>query len=159
VLSGLGGTRDWEAHARETAALLAAAPPHFLRLRTLVLLPETPLYEAWQAGEFEPADPLTRLRETHLLITELDGALRRRERGDAAPGETEVCSDHFSNYVWADGAMIYGGVNGFVPGDTRLLLETLTSAIGDAERGRQVHDPASLARDGRMAEIYRAGRL
>ncbi|MCK4414578.1 MAG: radical SAM protein [Candidatus Eisenbacteria sp.] len=183
VLSGLGGSTAWEAHARETAAVLAAVPPHFLRLRTLVLLPGTPLFDAWQAGEFEPADPLTRLRETQLLLTELNARLnglpctppaageesharagrsaptRHREPADPASREIEICSDHFSNYIWANGEMIYGGINGFLPGDVELILAALDAAIVAARNSHQVQDPASLARAGRMTELYRAGAL
>jgi len=187
VLSGLGGESDWEAHAAGTARVIAAVAPRFVRLRSLVILPRTPLHEELQAGSFTPAPPRTRLRETALLIAETvrrigerpapgasalplpagpraeAGARARADAAAAAAGagaeagsEIEIASDHFSNYIWADGRLVYGGVNGFLPGDAPLLLETLAEALRAVSACRAVQDPAGLARSGRGASLYSA---
>lgn len=152
VLSGLGGEARSEAHARATARVVAAVRPHFVRLRTLVVLPGTPLAAAMESGAWQPVSPLARLRETELLIGEIARALG----AEPGPREVEIASDHFSNYVWVDGELAYGGVNGFLPSDAELLLAQLSGAIATARAGRQVLDPASLARSGRGASVYRA---
>jgi hypothetical protein len=159
VLCGLGGESHWEMHAAETGHVLAAIAPHFVRLRSLVLLPGTPLFNEWQAGAFVPASPVTRLRETQRLIERFVEELLARAAATgvtdarSAERETEIASDHFSNYVWADGELIYGGVNGFLPADAPLLLATLAAALAAASGARQVHDPAALART-RGADIF-----
>jgi radical SAM superfamily enzyme YgiQ (UPF0313 family) len=145
VLSGLGGERDWESHAAGTADVLAAIAPHFVRLRALVLLPGSPLRETWRAGEFTSIAPRTRLRETERLLTGL--------LAHAPAREIEIASDHVSNYIWADGELIYGGVSGFIPQDGALMLAALRAAAEAADAARRVYDPATLALDGR-ADVY-----
>jgi hypothetical protein len=155
VLSGLGGEPDWELHAAGTADVLAAIAPHFVRLRSLVLLPGSPLHEAWRAGEFTPISPRTRLRETGRLLTGLLAGLLAQAPAQSPAHEMEVASDHFSNYIWADGELIYGGVNGFVPHDGPLMLAALREAAEAADVARQVYDPSTLALNGK-AGIYSA---
>jgi len=153
VLSGLGGQERWEAHARESARVLAAALPHFLRLRSLVVLSGTPLAVESEAGAFTPVSPLTRLHETRLLIAELASAMERNAAALAHP-ELEIFSDHFSNYLWGDGDLIYGGVNGYLPGDRDLLLGELDEVIALAAGKKRLVDPASLAASGRAPGMY-----
>ncbi len=52
VMPGLGGKERWKQHAEETARVLNEINPHFIRLRTLGLAPNTPLYEKNRQGEF-----------------------------------------------------------------------------------------------------------
>lgn len=149
LLCGLGGEDAWEEHAVESARVVAAAAPHITRLRSLALMTNTPLYETWKAGEFRPAAPLTRLRETRRFVAEL------AERLPARPGdrETELSSDHVTNYVWADGELVFGGVNGYLPSDAELLLATIDDAIRIVERAQRVEDAASLALRGRFTQL------
>jgi hypothetical protein len=151
VLGGLGGEDAWQEHAVESARVVAAVVPHFLRLRSLALLPDTPLHDAWKAGSFRPVSPLTRLRETRLLIAEIVAGLAS-PNAPAAPDrrEMELTSDHVTNYVWADGALVYGGVNGFLPGDAPQVLNTLDDAIRIVETTRRAEDAGTLALRGRI---------
>ncbi len=199
VLSGLGGEDDWEEHARETARVVREVWPHFLRLRSLVLLPETPLGEQYESGSVKPASPLTRLRETRLL-TELlsppagssgtrtapsqasrhwsqeqahgekrsadsrpDHGSREQpdgERRAAAPlRELEICSDHFSNMIWADRRRVYDGINGSLPSDRDLLLEVLDEAIKMVRESDLALDPGSMALRGKTFSLYRPTSL
>ncbi|MFH1144208.1 MAG: radical SAM protein [Candidatus Eisenbacteria bacterium] len=156
VLSGLGGEEGWEAHARESARVVAAAPPRFLRLRSLVVLPGTPLEELRHAQGFTPVSPLARLRETRLLVAELAS----RMSAQAAPAsEIELCSDHFSNYIWGDGELIYGGVNGYLPSDRDLLLAMLDETLATATAKRKLVDPGSFAARGRAPGLYGVAAL
>jgi len=52
VMPGLGGRERWQQHARNTARVLNEINPHFIRLRTLHLVPGTPLYRKAECGEF-----------------------------------------------------------------------------------------------------------
>ena len=162
VLCGLGGEDAWEEHAVESARVVAAAVPHFLRLRSLALLRGTPLHDDWGAHRFAPASALTRLRETrrltHEILQRLPTSLAGRgasgEPGAGAEGaiarEIELTSDHFTNYVWADGELVYGGINGYLPSDGPLLLSTLDRAIEIVAAGRRVEDASALALRGRV---------
>ena len=163
VLLGLGGEDAWEAHARESARVVAAAPPHFLRLRSLVVLPGTPLHERWLAGSYSPASPITRLRETRLFVDELCARLEPSRPQDEplppAAVEIKIRSDHFSNYVWGDGRLIYEGIRGRLPADHVLLRSTLDAAIAAAGECRRVLDPGALALQGRAQSLLRVPAL
>jgi hypothetical protein len=163
VLLGLGGEDAWEAHARESARVVAAAPPHFLRLRSLVVLPGTPLHEQWRAGAFTPASPVTRLQETRLFVDELCALLEpsRPQDGPLPPTAVgiKIRSDHFSNYVWGNGRLIYEGIRGRLPADHVLLRATLDAAIAAAGECRRVLDPGALALQGRAQSLFQVPAL
>ena len=52
VMPGLGGQKMWREHAVETARVLNAINPHFIRLRSLRIPKRVPLYELLEKGEF-----------------------------------------------------------------------------------------------------------
>ena len=87
LMLGLGGADGWESHARESAAVLNAIDPDFIRLRTMTLIPGTPLFEAYESGEYKPANVLEMLLEERLLIECFEGI------------SSEFHSDHVSNLV------------------------------------------------------------
>lgn len=72
VMPGLGGRERWQQHARGTARVLSEINPHFIRLRTLWLDPNTPLYEKHQRGEFTLQSQEGLLIEVRALIEELN---------------------------------------------------------------------------------------
>lgn len=146
ILSGLGGENDWEEHGRESGRLVAQIWPHFLRLRSLVVLAGTPLMDEMQAGTFEPASPLTRLREIRTMLAELDPHT-------GATHDLELCSDHFTNVVWADRTRIYAGIDGRLPADKARLLAEVERAIEYAGTGETALDPSALARRGRIWDM------
>jgi len=154
VLCGLGGEDDWEEHARESARVVGAVWPHFLRLRSLVLLPGSPLRAAHETGAFRAVAPLTRLREVRLLLGLLAPAA-----GEQPARELEVCSDHFSNLVWSDRRQAYTGVDGRLPSQRAAMLAVLDAAIGRIEAGTQVIDPGTLALNGRVLGRFAPARL
>ena len=86
VILGLGGKARWREHAEETARVLNAIDPDFIRLRTLVVLPSTPLWEMMEKGKFQPLSPEQLLREERLLI-------------ELLKVNSEFVSDHISNYL------------------------------------------------------------
>ena len=86
VLLGIGGEEKWEQHARGTAEVLNQIDPHFIRVRTFIPQPESPLYDAMEAGRFQSPAPETILKETKLLLEKLEVT-------------SEFLSDHISNLL------------------------------------------------------------
>ena len=147
ILSGLGGEDDFEEHARESGRLVARIWPHFLRLRSLMLLPGTPLAEEHHQGSFRAASPLTRLREVRAMVEEL-------EPPPSPPHDLVVASDHFSNIVWAARRQVYSGIDGRLPGARAAILAALDRAIELASRAETAVDPAAFALRGRLLGTY-----
>ncbi|MBT9159310.1 MAG: radical SAM protein [Dehalococcoidia bacterium] len=92
VILGLGGEDRWKQHAEGTARVLNAIDPDFIRIRTLRILPGTPLEERVEQGEFKLLSPLGILREERLLIELLEV-------------NSEFVSDHVSNILPIDGKL------------------------------------------------------
>lgn len=84
VMPGLGGKGASRQHVRGTARVLNAIDPHYVRVRSLMLLPGTPLADEYAAGEFEPLSRYEVMGEIGALIEGLDVTSR-------------VCFDHFAN--------------------------------------------------------------
>ncbi len=125
VILGLGGRRWWKQHALGTARVLNAINPDFIRVRTLMLTPGMALYDKLHSGEFELASPDEILRETRLLIENLEVT-------------SEFLSDHVSNYV---------NLNGQLPQDKARLLEEIDRVLSlpPEERSRLVR-PETMRR-------------
>ncbi|MBM4302227.1 MAG: radical SAM protein [Deltaproteobacteria bacterium] len=70
-MPGLGGRLRLEVNAVETAAALNQINPDFIRLRTLAIPPETPLYEDYAAGRFAKATDVEMARELLLFLESL----------------------------------------------------------------------------------------
>jgi radical SAM superfamily enzyme YgiQ (UPF0313 family) len=77
VVLGLGGRlrlegkETWRQHALETARVLNAVDPDYIRVRTLTIKEGMPLYEKLLSGEFEKASDAEVVREEKLLIENL----------------------------------------------------------------------------------------
>lgn len=92
VLLGIGGKDRWQEHAEGTAIALNAIDPDFIRARTLIVVPGTPLHEKVEQGEFKRLSPEGILKEERLLIQLLEV-------------NSEFVSDHVSNYLPIDGKL------------------------------------------------------
>jgi radical SAM superfamily enzyme YgiQ (UPF0313 family) len=103
VLLGIGGQDRWREHAEGTARVLNAIDPDFIRARTLMVVPGTPLYDKVEQGEFKQLSPEGILHEERLLIENLEV-------------NSEFVSDHVSNYLPLDGKL---------PGAKKEMLELL----------------------------------
>jgi len=84
-MPGLGGKDMWEDHARNTARVLNAIHPHYIRSRPFYPVPGTPLCQEHDSGQFQPLSPSEQLIELKLMMEELDFTSR-------------VCFDHAGNY-------------------------------------------------------------
>jgi radical SAM superfamily enzyme YgiQ (UPF0313 family) len=114
VLLGIGGEEKWEQHARGTAEVLNQVDPHFIRVRTFVPQPNSPLYEAMVRGGFTSPSPETILKETKLLLEGLDVT-------------SQFLSDHISNLL---------PLHGKLPEDKEKMIQM----IGEALRGLSEND-------------------
>lgn len=86
VMPGLGG-REWsEKHALETARVLNEINPDFIRIRSLKVPKNAPLYQKLQAGEFEEPSEDEIIEEIELLIKNLNC-------------DSYVASDHILNLL------------------------------------------------------------
>jgi radical SAM superfamily enzyme YgiQ (UPF0313 family) len=114
IMPGLGGREKWEQHVRGTARVLNAVNPHFIRLRTLFVVPGTPLAERYERGEFSRQTIDGLLNEMRLLIEEL------------TVSSDFVVSDHIANrYMW--------GIDGKPSLDKERMLKAVDSLIAAAE--------------------------
>jgi radical SAM superfamily enzyme YgiQ (UPF0313 family) len=109
VLLGIGGEEKWERHARGTAEVLNQIDPHFIRVRTFIPQPNSPLYEAMMRGDFKSPSAEIILKETKLLLEELRVT-------------SQFLSDHISNLL---------PLHGKLPEEK----ESMVQMIEDALRG------------------------
>jgi hypothetical protein len=72
-MPGLGGRTWLEANAVQTAAALNEINPDFIRLRTLAMPTQIPLYEDFAAGRFHKATDVETARELLLFLESLSG--------------------------------------------------------------------------------------
>ncbi len=84
VMPGLGGRARSQQHARESARVLSAIDPHFVRVRPLMVMAGTPLHDEYRAGHFELLSIGELLTELRTLVESLDITSR-------------LCFDHYAN--------------------------------------------------------------
>ena len=110
VLLGIGGKELWKEHALDTAKTLNAMNPDFIRVRTLILRPDAPLWGRFKSGDFVPETEEEIVNETKLLVENLSVT-------------SEFCSDHVSNIA---------NINGQLPMDKARMIEVLNSLMEKA---------------------------
>ncbi|MBM2824789.1 MAG: Radical superfamily protein [Dehalococcoidales bacterium] len=127
VMPGLGGKRWWVQHARNTARVLNEINPNFIRMRPFVPRPNTPIFEAYQKGEFELTSPHERLAEIKLMIDNLQVTSR-------------VCFDHNLNPSYRSGNRLipllkqdYDGYK--FPEEKGVVLELIEQGLKLDEKG------------------------
>ena len=142
VLCGAGGKDRWKEHARESARVVNAVGPDFIRFRTLTVMDGTPLAEKKRSGEFTLTPPLERLREVELFIDTLDVE------------DCHLASDHMTNWLWAGGKMVYSGVSGDLPGDKEAMLREVREAIARVDASEEpVTDSNTLYEEGAIRHL------
>jgi radical SAM superfamily enzyme YgiQ (UPF0313 family) len=141
VLCGIGGEGAWKEHAHETAKVINAVNPDFIRLRTLSLVGNAPLYNEWQEGNFKTIKPLTRLKEIRRLIELLE------VKG------CQLASDHVTNYLWCSDGIIFHGVDGELSLDKETMLTVLDKAIEAVAKRDDVIDANSMVQQGLLQRL------
>ena len=104
VLLGLGGRGLWREHAIETARVLSAINPSFIRIRTLSVHPALPMYADLEDGSFILENDEEMVEELRLLVENLDC-------------DSNFVSDHINNLLQ--------GVEGKLPDDKEKMLATI----------------------------------
>jgi radical SAM superfamily enzyme YgiQ (UPF0313 family) len=117
VLLGIGGEEKWEQHAKGTAEVLNQVDPHFIRVRTFIPQPNSPLYEAMTEGSFQPASIETIIKETKLLLENLDVT-------------SQFLSDHISNLL---------PLHGKLPEDKEKMIQMI-QMIEESLKGLKEND-------------------
>jgi radical SAM superfamily enzyme YgiQ (UPF0313 family) len=77
VLLGIAGRERSQIHAQQTGRVLSAIDPNYVGALSLMLIPETPLFDDYESGAFrliEPQEMLSELR-TMIASTKLTGGL------------------------------------------------------------------------------------
>jgi radical SAM superfamily enzyme YgiQ (UPF0313 family) len=119
VMPGLGGKRWTKEHATESARVLNAINPHFIRLRSLHVHRVMPLWEAVQSGEFELLTDDGVAAEIRLLIEGLSGI------------SSTIVSDHILNLLEE--------VEGSLPDDRGKLLDAVDRYLSLPEEERVLY--------------------
>ena len=115
AITGLGGPELLEQHAIQTAKAFNAMNPEYIGMLTLMVEPGTPLYDWVRDGEFQLLTQPQVLRETRLLVENLD-----------SPGSV-FRMNHASNYL-----VLKGTLNQ----DKEAMLHTIDAAEHDLSRLR-----------------------
>ncbi|HPA16290.1 MAG TPA: radical SAM protein [Verrucomicrobiae bacterium] len=104
-MPGLGGRELSDQHAVDSAAVLSAVNPTFIRLRSTVPVPGTPLHDMMAEGRWAPLTEEEKVREIRLCIERIEGVT------------STVQSDHIMNLL--------EGVAGTLPDGKRQILELI----------------------------------
>jgi radical SAM superfamily enzyme YgiQ (UPF0313 family) len=102
IMPGLGGKRWTDEHADESASALIEIQPDYIRLRTTVVIPGTPLAQLEEEGKFEALSEIELVKEIRRFLTRLEGLSARIE------------SDHMLNLLME--------IRGDLPGDLDRLI-------------------------------------
>jgi len=115
VLLGLGGKQMWREHALETARVLNAIDPDFIRVRTLTINNQMPLYSEIENGNFLRATDEEIIEEEKLLIEHLEC-------------HSNFISDHITNLLQE--------IEGKLPQDKEKMLAVISrfQALSPEER-------------------------
>lgn len=127
VLLGLGGQGLWREHATETARVLSAINPDFIRIRTLSIYPGLPMCADVDSGAFVRQSDEGMAEELRLMIENLECT-------------SNLVSDHIGNLLEE--------VEGRLPGDKEKMLGVIAryQSMPPEERAHY--------RVGRRAGIY-----
>jgi len=130
IIPGLGGTLWSREHAVETARVLNAINPDFIRLRSLQVRKGTELYGMMKEGRFTPLHDEEVVREIRLLVSRLDGI------------QSRIVSDHILNLLEE--------LEGKLPEDREKLLGIIDGYLALPDDDRLVY------RLGRRKGVYRS---
>jgi hypothetical protein len=149
-MPGLGGVDRLEVNAVQTAAALNRINPDFIRLRTLAIPPDTPLYTDYAAGRFRKASDVMVARELVLFLESLAGIT------------SAIRSDHILNLLPEvdgklpqDQARLIGIVRTFLELDPELQFRyRVGRRLGILSGLKDLDDPIKIARIEEVCRLY-----
>ena len=112
VLLGLGGIEKSIEHAIDTAKILTDMDPDYVGALTLMLVPETELYEDYLAGRFVLPDKFGFIRELYLMIANSNFT------------NCYFTSNHASNYL---------PIKAYLPREKEKILKMISSVIEEKD--------------------------
>lgn len=108
-MPGIGGKKFTDENAEETAKVLNAINPSFIRIRTATPVPGTDLYKMMENGEWEPLTETEKVEELKSMIEKLNGI------------DSYIQSDHMMNLIEDS--------NGKLPADKEKILSILNGYL------------------------------
>ncbi len=124
VLLGIGGGEKWKEHAKGSAEVLNQIDPHFIRVRTFIPQPNSPLYDAMEEGHFQLPSPEKILKETKLLLEELRVT-------------SQFLSDHISNLL---------PLHGKLPEEKEVMIRMIDETLRGLEEDSGLREEMELRR-------------
>lgn len=109
VMPGLGGRSLSQEHAFATADALNQINPDFIRLRSLAIPPNAPLFTQYSKGEFDLCSGVEVAEEILLFLSSLDGIT------------STIKSDHILN--------LFETVEGRLPDDKEAMMSVVSSFL------------------------------
>ncbi|HVO68326.1 MAG TPA: radical SAM protein [Syntrophales bacterium] len=120
IMPGIGGRTMSEEHAIETARLLNLIRPHFIRVRTFAMHPQSPMQKMVREGTFVPLTEDEIVAEIRLLINHLDNMRSYFS-----------CNDFSLNLLMQ--------VDGYLDEKKQDMLKELDAFLSMTKRQRQVY--------------------
>jgi len=122
-MPGLGGSERWRQHAENTARVLTAINPNYIRSRPFVPRCGTPIFEDYTQGRMNLTSPHERLEELQVMIEGLNVTSR-------------VCFDHNMN-SWTNrrgGLLFHQDYEGYkFPEEKPFVLELIREGLSMEE--------------------------
>jgi radical SAM superfamily enzyme YgiQ (UPF0313 family) len=115
VILGIGGIEKSVEHAMDTASLLADMDPDYVGALTLMLVPQTELYEDYMAGRLVLPDKIGFIRELYLMIANSNFT------------DCYFTSNHASNYL---------PIKARLPGQKEIIMKMIGSVIEEKDVSR-----------------------
>ncbi|MCK7477712.1 MAG: radical SAM protein [Candidatus Moduliflexus flocculans] len=115
VILGIGGIEKSVEHAMDTASLLADMDPDYVGALTLMLVPQTELYDDYIAGRFVLPDKIGFIRELYLMIANSNFT------------DCYFTSNHASNYL---------PIKARLPGQKEIIMKMIGSVIEEKDVSR-----------------------
>ncbi len=137
IMPDLGGRKYSSQHAQNTARVLNAINPHYIRSRPFIPRPPTPLFDDYQSGNFQVSSPHERLQELKLLVTNLEVT-------------SHLCFDHLGNaWIGKDSRPLFRrDYEGYkFPEEKQLVLDLIEEGLHiDESRHTHVRELMGLSR-------------
>lgn len=115
VILGIGGIKKSVEHAMDTASLLADMDPDYVGALTLMLVPQTDLYDDYIAGRFVLPDKIGFIRELYLMIANSNFT------------DCYFTSNHASNYL---------PIKARLPEQKEIIMKMIGSVIEEKDVSR-----------------------
>lgn len=121
-MPGSGGKEFSDINAIETAQMISEANPDFVRIRTFVIKPQTPMWQMEQEGKFKDCTDLEKVIELKKMLANIKNA------------DSYVLSDHIINLL--------PGIEGRIDKDRDKILSYIDGFLTLSEKERKIYQLA-----------------